>query len=281
MFASAQADPSPPSPRPEDKPEKKAETLGSFVWFVLKLAIAVALFRSFLFSPFNIPSESMLPGLENGDYLLAAKWPYGFSRHSLPFDAPLIPGRIFARPPERGDVVIFKHPLDGTDYIKRVIGLPGDTIAMRGGELLINGELVAKRRIEDFVIPVSPNTDCAWGARRVRDSLGARCVYARFRETLPSGRSYEVLDFGPMPQDDYGPVIVPEGTMFLMGDNRDNSQDSRFPAMASGGVGFVPQENLVGRASVMMWSTDGSSSWIKPWTWFSAARWDRIGQSIQ
>jgi signal peptidase I len=272
----------PATPAPaESKPEAKPETLGSFLWFVLKLAIAVALFRSFVFSPFNIPSESMLPGLENGDYLLAAKWPYGFSRHSLPFDAPLIPGRIFASPPERGDVVIFKHPLDGTDYIKRVIGLPGDTIAMRGGELLINGELVAKRRIADFVIRVSPNTDCAWGAQKVRDAAGARCIYARFRETLPSGRSYEVLDFGPMPQDDYGPVIVPEGTMFLMGDNRDNSQDSRFPAMASGGVGFVPQENLVGRASVMMWSTDGSSSWLKPWTWFSAARWDRIGQGIE
>lgn len=275
-----------PTPAPAAKPEtapkeEKRESLGSFLWFVFKLALAVAIFRSFIFSPFNIPSESMLPGLMNGDYLLAAKWPYGYSRHSLPFDAPLIPGRIFASQPERGDVVIFKHPLDGTDYIKRVIGLPGDTIAMRNGELLINGELVAKRRIEDFVAAVSPNTTCAWGAQAERDAAGARCRYARFRETLPSGRSYEVLDFGPTPQDDYGPVIVPEGTLFLMGDNRDNSQDSRFPAMPSGGVGFVPQENLVGRASTMMWSTDGSVEWLKPWTWFTAARWDRIGKGIE
>ena len=282
MTETSAAPPPPSAAKPETAPqEERKESLGSFLWFVFKLALAVAIFRSFIFSPFNIPSESMLPGLMNGDYLLAAKWPYGYSRHSLPFDAPLIPGRIFASQPERGDVVIFKHPLDGTDYIKRVIGLPGDTIAMRNGEVLINGELVAKRRIEDFVVPVSPNTTCAWGAQAERDAAGARCRYARFRETLPNGRSYEVLDFGPTPQDDYGPVIVPEGALFLMGDNRDNSQDSRFPAMPSGGVGFVPQENLVGRASGMMWSTDGSADWIKPWTWFSAARWDRIGKSIE
>jgi signal peptidase I len=262
------------------KTEDKGETLGSFLWFVVKLAVAVLLFRSFVFSPFNIPSESMLPRLWNGDYLLAAKWPYGYSRHSLPFDLPLIPGRIFAHAPERGDVVIFKHPLDGTDYIKRAIGLPGDTIAMRAGQLILNGAPVPKQRIADFVIPVSPNTDCAWGAETVRDAAGARCVYARFRETLPNGRSYNVLDFGPTPQDDFGPVIVPEDTVFVMGDNRDNSQDSRFPAMPSGGVGFVPQENLVGRASVMMWSTDGSAQWLEPWTWFSAARWSRIGRGI-
>ncbi|MGN6500211.1 MAG: signal peptidase I [Tsuneonella sp.] len=271
--------PANPPPVPA-KAEDKGETLGSFLWFVAKLAIAVLLFRSFVLSPFNIPSESMLPRLWNGDYLLAAKWPYGFSRHSLPFDLPLIPGRIFAHPPERGDVVIFKHPLDGTDYIKRAIGLPGDTVAMRRGQLILNGVPVPKQRMADFTIPVSPNTDCAWGAETVRDANGAHCAYARFRETLPNGRSYEVLDFGPTPQDDFGPVIVPEDTVFVMGDNRDNSQDSRFPAMPSGGVGFVPQENLVGRATVMMWSTDGSAEWYEPWTWFTAARWSRIGHGI-
>ena len=282
MTETAAAPPPPPSAHPETAAkEAKKESLGSFLWFVFKLALAVAVFRSFIFSPFNIPSESMLPGLMNGDYLLAAKWPYGFSRRSLPFDAPLIPGRVFASPPERGDPVIFKHPLDGTDYIKRVIGLPGDSVAVRGGQLVLNGQPVPKQRIADFVVAVSPNTRCAWGAQTVRDALGARCVYARFRETLPGGRSYEVLDFGATPQDDYGPVIVPEGTMFLMGDNRDNSQDSRFPAAPAGGIGFVPQENLVGRASVMMWSTDGSSEWLLPWTWFSAARWDRLGRGIE
>jgi len=263
------------------KPEHQSETLGSFLLFLVKLALAVLIFRSFIFSPFSIPSESMLPRLMNGDYLVAAKWPYGYSDYSLPFSAPLIPGRLFAGQPERGDVVIFKHPIDNTDYIKRVIGLPGDTVAMRGGQLFLNGEPVAKERIEDFVIPVSPNTDCAWAAVREADGEGGeQCRYARFRETLPSGRSYDVLDFGPTPQDDYGPLIVPEGTIFVMGDNRDNSQDSRFPAMPGGGVGLVPQENLVGRASAIMWSTDGSAEWIKPWTWFTAARWSRIGEGL-
>ncbi len=263
------------------KREEQSETLGSFLLFLAKLALVVLIFRSFIFSPFSIPSESMLPRLMNGDYLVAAKWPYGYSDYSLPFSAPLIPGRLFAGQPERGDVVIFKHPIDNTDYIKRVIGLPGDTVAMRGGQLFLNGDPVAKQRIEDFVIPVSPNTDCAWAAVREADGEGGeQCRYARFQETLPSGRSYDVLDFGPTPQDDYGPLIVPEGTIFVMGDNRDNSQDSRFPAMPGGGVGLVPQENLVGRASAIMWSTDGRAEWIKPWTWFTAARWSRIGDGL-
>ncbi|WP_374405328.1 signal peptidase I [Pelagerythrobacter sp.] len=261
--------------------EEKPETLGSFTWFLVKLALAVLIFRSFIFSPFSIPSESMLPGLMNGDYLVAAKWPYGYTDYSLPFSAPLIPGRVFAGQPERGDVVIFKHPIDNTDYIKRAIGLPGDTVEMRGGQLFLNGDPVAKERIADFVIAVSPNTTCAWGAVREPDADGGDlCRYTRFRETLPAGRSYEVLDFGLTPQDDFGPLIVPEGMLFVMGDNRDNSQDSRFPAMPGGGVGLVPQENLVGRASMLMWSTDGSAEWIKPWTWFTAARWGRIGDGL-
>ena len=261
--------------------EEKSESLGSFLWFLLKLALAVLIFRSFLFSPFSIPSESMLPRLANGDYLIAAKWPYGFTSNSLPFSAPLIPGRIFASEPKRGDVVIFKHPVDGTDYIKRAIGLPGDTLEMRGGQIILNGDPVPKQRIGDFVIAVSPNTDCAWGAVRESDGEGGeQCRYARFRETLPSGLSYEVLDFGLTPQDDFGPVIVPEGSIFVLGDNRDNSQDSRFPSMPAGGVGLVPLDNLVGRASAIMWSTDGGANWLLPWTWFTAARWSRIGDGL-
>jgi signal peptidase I len=272
----------PPASEPKSvgKPEEEKETLGSFLKFVLKLAVLVLVFRSFLFSPFNIPSESMLPGLWNGDYLLAAKWPYGFSRHSLPFDLPLIPGRIFASQPQRGDVVIFKHPVDGVDYIKRVIGLPGDTVQLVHGQVVLNGTPVPKQRIADFDLPQSPNTACAWGGYRHPSTEGQVCTYARFRETLPGGKSYNVLDFGPTPQDDWGPAIVPQGTLFLMGDNRDNSQDSRFPALPGGGVGFVPQGDLVGRASVMMWSTDGSVVWYEPWTWFTAARWSRIGRGI-
>ena len=260
---------------------KDEESWGSFALFVLKLGLAVLIFRSFVFSPFSIPSESMLPRLWNGDYLIASKWPYGFSRHSLPFSMPLIPGRVLADEPERGEVVIFKHPVDGSDYIKRVIALPGDTVAMTDGTLMLNGEPIPKERIEDFVIPVSEYTQCAWGAVQEVNQAGEDiCRYARFRETLPSGKSYEVLDFGTVPADDYGPVIVPEGRMFLMGDNRDNSQDSRFPAEPGGGIGLVPQDNLVGRASAVMWSTDGGAQWLLPWTWFTSARWGRMAEGI-
>ena len=263
------------------KKDAKDESWGSFALFVLKLALVVLIFRSFFFSPFSIPSESMLPRLWKGDYLLASKWSYGFTRHSLPFSLPLIPGRIFASAPERGDVVIFKHPIDGSDYIKRVIALPGDAVEMRDGQVILNGEPVSRQRIADFDIPVSPNTDCAWGATEAQNAAGEPvCRYLRFRETLPSGKSYEVLDFGMTQADNYGPVIVPEGRMFLMGDNRDNSQDSRFPATAGGGIGLVPQDNLMGRASVVMWSTDGSAEWLLPWTWFTAARWDRMIEGI-
>lgn len=261
--------------------EEKRESLGSFLWFLAKLLIAVLIFRSFIFAPFSIPSESMLPRLMNGDYLLAAKWPYGFSNYSLPFNAPLIPGKIFASAPERGDTVIFKHPVDETDYIKRVIGLPGDTVAMEDGQVILNGEPVLREPMADFEIPLSVNTSCAWGGEETSNSQGvAVCRYTRFRETLPGGRSYEVLDFGNTPADNFAATIIPEGKMFVMGDNRDNSRDSRFEARVGDGVGIVPQDKLVGRAAFIIWSTDGSAEWIKPWTWFSAARWSRIGGGL-
>ncbi|HEY0958854.1 MAG TPA: signal peptidase I [Novosphingobium sp.] len=260
----------------ETRPAKKEE---NFFVFLLKLVLIVSIFRSFIFSPFNIPSESMLPRLRNGDYLLAAKWPYGYSKYSLPFSMPLLPGRLLASQPKRGDVVIFKAPpLNDTDYIKRVIGLPGDQIQMIGGQLHINGKPVPKVRIDDFEIAQSPNTRCYLPQFEAARADGTPvCRYPRYKETLPEGRSYDVLDLGITPQDDTPPIMVPEGSLFLMGDNRDNSLDSRFPAIPGQGIGIVPQANLVGRATVMMFSTDGSSSWIKPWTWFTAARWDRIG----
>ncbi|MFM2372607.1 MAG: hypothetical protein RIS85_2329 [Pseudomonadota bacterium] len=268
-----------PSPAVDASPVKKEKKEDSFPVFLIKLVLVVAIFRSFIFAPFNIPSESMLPRLENGDYLLAAKWPYGFSKYSLPFSAPLIPGRIMAGQPTRGDVVIFKAPPgNDVDYIKRVIGLPGDTVQMIGGVLHLNGKIVPKQRVADFVIPVTPNTDCLSAEFEATEKDGTQtCHYPQYRETLPEGRSYNVLDLGYRPQDDTPPVVVPEGQMFLMGDNRDNSMDSRFPAMEGAGIGLVPQENLVGRATVMMWSTDGSANWLLPWTWFTAARWSRIG----
>lgn len=276
-----------PLAAPAGKKEKKED---SFAVFLVKLALVVFIFRSFVFSPFSIPSESMLPRLLIGDYLLASKWSYGYTRYSLPFDLPLIPGRIMASTPDRGDVVVFKAPpTQELDYIKRVIGLPGDQIQMQRGVLFINGTAVKKDRIEDFIQPVTQNmidaaaadgrsSPCATPQFELRGADGElACRYARFRETLPEGAQYEVLDLTSTPQDDTPVFTVPAGHVFMMGDNRDNSEDSRFPAEVGGGVGMVPMENLVGRATVMMWSTDGSAEWLMPWTWFTAARWNRIG----
>ena len=207
-----------------DRDEEQKETLGSFLAFTLKLALAVLIFRSFFFSPFTIPSESMLPQLMNGDYLIASKWPYGYSRYSLPFGVPLIPGRIFADEPERGDIVIFKHPIDKTDYIKRVIALPGDRVRLENGRVILNGEPLARERLGDVAIATSPNTGCAWGGRRERGGDGRElCRYTAFRETAPSGESYAVLDFGQQPQDDTATVIVPEGSHV-----RDGRQSRQF-----------------------------------------------------
>ncbi|WP_245892388.1 signal peptidase I [Novosphingobium guangzhouense] len=264
------------APASDAKPKKDENFFSFLFWLVL----GVVVLRSFIISPFNIPSESMLPRLLTGDYLFATKWSYGYSKYSLPFSLPLIPGRILASQPERGDVVIFKAPPDNdVDYIKRVIGLPGDEIQMKGGQLWINGKSVPKVKVANFIVPVSPNTDCGPGFETTQAGREV-CSYPQFRETLPNGKSYTVLDMGATPQDDTGVFVVPEGHLFLMGDNRDNSMDSRFPAVEGGGVGMVPQENLVGKAAVMMFSTDGSAEWIKPWTWFTAARWNRIGSVI-
>jgi signal peptidase I len=275
--AMTELDPNTTKPRPVAKPEKKED---SFIVFLIKLVVIVVIFRSFIFSPFNIPSESMQPRLVDGDYLLAAKWPYGFSSYSLPFSAPLLPAhRILASQPQRGDVVIFKAPpANDVDYIKRVIGLPGDTVQMAGGVLHLNGQVVPKVRKSDFEVAVTPNTHCYSPEFETKRADGAPiCRYPRYTETLPGGKSYDVLDLGHTPQDDTPPVIVPEGDMFMMGDNRDNSMDSRFPAVAGEGIGLVPQDNLVGRATIMMWSTDGSVVWYEPWTWLTATRWNRIG----
>jgi len=271
--------PAPADEAPKKAGEKAEEKQESFFVFLIKLVLIVAIFRSFIFSPFNIPSESMLPRLLNGDYLLAAKWPYGYSKYSLPFSVPLIPGRLFASEPERGDVVIFKAPpRNDTDYIKRVIGLPGDQVQVRGSQLILNGKPVPRKRIDDFVIEATGNTRCHFQEYESILDDGTRiCRYPQYQETLPGGRSYNVIELEETPQDDTRVFVVPQDSLFLMGDNRDNSLDSRFPPVPGQGIGIVPQANLVGRASVMMFSTNGSAEWIKPWTWFSAARWNRIG----
>lgn len=263
--------------------------------FLLKLALFVFVLRSFIVSPFNIPSESMQPRLLIGDYLLVAKWPYGYSKYSLPLSLPIIPGRIFASQPTRGDVVVFKAPMsNGTDYIKRVIGLPGDVIQLRDGILEINGVAVKKERIADLVIPVTQNMrDTAevdrnpfpcWRPDMEEPSAdgGSQCRYPRYRETLPEGKSYEILDLqNGLEGDNTQAFVVGEDDLFLMGDNRDRSADSRWtPIDKPGAIGIVPQKNLVGRALVSVFSTDGSSHWLLPWTWFTAMRPERIGRGF-
>jgi signal peptidase I len=269
------------TPAMSDKPEKQKESWGSFAWFCVKLVLVVLIFRSFVFTSFNIPSESMMPRLLVGDYLFAAKWPYGYSRNSLPFDAPLIPGRIFADEPERGEIVIFKHPVDRSDYIKRVIGLPGDRIQLVAGIVHINGEPVGLERVEDFVLPIEANGNCFRARYVARQEDGSfACRYPQFRETLPNGASYNIIDMELGPQDTTPPVIVPEDSLFLMGDNRDNSLDSRFPAQPGRGIGLVPQDDLVARASFMFFSTDGTADWYNPVSWLTATRWNRMFEGI-
>jgi signal peptidase I len=259
--------------------KERSEAVDTALFFV-RLALLVLVLRSFVFSPFSIPSESMLPRLEIGDYLFVSKWNYGFSRYSLPGNLPILP-RLFWHTPERGDVVVFKAPPhQRQDYIKRVIGLPGDTVQMRHGQVILNGVAVPKQRIADFVVPVSPNYGCE---SQFQDRAAGKpvCRYMRYRETLPNGRSYEVLDRGEMPdRDDTDVYNVPADHLFLMGDNRDDSGDSRFPAQDNGPIGMVPIGNVEGRAWLTFWSTDGSANWLKPWTWFTAARPARMGRGF-
>jgi len=226
---------------------------------IIHALILALIVRVFLFQPFNIPSGSMIPTLLVGDYLFVSKYSYGYSRYSFPFGPDLFSGRIWAKEPTRGDVVVFKLPRDNeTDYIKRVIGLPGDEIQMIHGVLHINGEAVKKERIDDFV---------------TMDGSGRERHVARYRETLPNGVSYPVLDLVNEGIGDNTEVYkVPEGHFFMMGDNRDNSTDSRFLSE----VGFVPFENLVGKAQIIFFSIDEGASFWQVWKWPTDVRWSRI-----
>ena len=277
--------PGTPEAAPEAAPEApRTESWWSTVRFLLLLFLGALALRTFIIAPFSIPSGSMLPRLMVGDYLFISKWSYGYSRYSFPFGIIGFEGRIFGDLPARGDVVVFHYPGAGnSDYVKRVIGRPGDTIEVRGGVVILTGRPLPRERIADVAIPVSPNSPCRGATGAVRtlpaEGGGSICAIPRFRETLPDGTSYDVLDqVTDSPADTFGPVTVPEGRLFVMGDNRDDSEDSRFPIEA-GGVGLLPVENLLGRVLVTFWSTDGSAEWIKPWTWFTAARWSRIGRT--
>jgi signal peptidase I len=243
-----------------------------FLVFLAKLVLAVVLIRSLVAAPFSIPSESMLPALMPGDYVLAVKWPYGWSRYSFPGGGLPIEGRIMGAMPARGDIVIFRAPpSDGRDFVKRVIGLPGDRIALADGQVVLNGSPLPQDRIADFVHAPSANIGCAGPAFVDRLAGEAVCRYRRFRETLPDGRAYDVIDLGPRAGDTMAPLTVPAGQVFLLGDNRDRSADSRTA------LGPVPVERLIGRYAATLYSSDGSAVLWQPWTWPAAARWERVG----
>jgi signal peptidase I len=249
--------------RSQGKPVKTAkpqnETVEIVKTIVYALAIALVL-RVLLLQPFTIPSASMEPNLYEGDYIIVSKWNYGYSRHAMPWSPPLFEGRIFGSQPDRGDVVVFKLPQDNrTDYIKRVIGLPGDRIQMIGGQLHINGEAVE---------------DVPAGSLRIDGPFGPMDA-AQIDETLPEGRTFRIQDFGRgFDLDDTQVFEVPEGYYFMMGDNRDNSIDSRAD------VGLVPEENLVGKAQIVLFSWEPGASLWNPISWFANLRPSRFFKGL-
>ena len=251
------------------------------------LVLGVLAFHSFIAKPFYIPSESMMPILLKGDRLAVTKYPYGWSWVSPSFHVlPPTEGRLFGRLPERGDIAIVTPPGQTSDLIKRVIGLPGDTIALRNGQLFINGRAVKRERRPDTMIKIDPNIDCpsdGSGEYKVPGPDGAAyCRLPVVRETLPNGKFYDTIDMGYVPElDDFGPVRVPQDHVFLMGDNRDRSADSRVPLEAMGLGGPVPFENLGGRAEIITFSVDGSSDYLDPLSWFTALRGGRAGMSLR
>ena len=274
----ASTDSSEASPDAAGAPKEGMWIFARFILIVVALAWAL---RSFIVAPFSIPSGSMLPTLYIGDYLIVAKWPYGYSRYSFPLRFPPLSGRVFGQLPRRGDVVVFRHPGEAADLIKRVIGLPGDTVAVRGGRLILNGRAVLRKKLPAYQMRVSANSPCKIvpPATPFVASVSGRtyCVIPAYRETLPGGPSYTVLDqVDDGFADNFPEARVPAGHIFLMGDNRDDSLDSRFSPV-EGGIGMVPVENLIGRATVTFWSTDGSASYLLPWTWFTSLRGTRIG----
>jgi signal peptidase I len=242
--------------------------LGETVKVIVQALLIALVVRTFLFQPFNIPSGSMIPTLQIGDYLFVSKYSYGYSDHSFPFSPNLFSGRIFASPPKRGDVVVFKLPRDGqTDYIKRVIGLPGDKIQMKEGRLYINGELVPREPI---------------AKAHTEDFYGRETDVPTYKETLPGGVSHTVIEIqGDTGFNDNTQVFeVPPNHYFMMGDNRDNSTDSRVPP-DQGGVGYVPFDNLVGRAEVIFFSVRGDEPAWAFWKWPWTVRWNRMFQPVK
>lgn len=240
---------------------EKEESFWDTIKTIFYAILIAVLIRTVWFEPFKIPSGSMYPTLYVGDYLFVSKYTYGYSKHSLPLSLPLFEGRIWESAPERGEVVVFKFPQDNkTDFIKRVIGLPGDKIKLENGRLFINGEKVAREEVEDFVL---------------RDEIGNAERYRQYVETLPNGVKHNILEISDNERyDNMKELEVPQGSYFVMGDNRDRSDDSRV------NVGFVPAENLVGKARFLFFSHNQEDAWYKPWEWPKKIRWSRLFNSI-
>ena len=282
-----QTDPAAPAGEPAAEPAKAGTDWWGEIKGILWLVLAVLGIHSFIAKPFYIPSESMMPGLLQGDRLVVSKYPYGWSWVSASFHIlPPMEGRLFGRLPERGDVVIVTPPGESSDYIKRVIGLPGDTIQMIAGQLILNGEPVRRESRPQRMLPIDANLPC--GSRlapfRVTGDDGREyCRVPIVRETLPNGRSFDTIDVGPSDGDEFPLTRVPDNHVFLMGDNRDMSADSRFslgePSNGLGGP--VPWENIGGRAEFITFSLDGTSQYWNPISWFTALRGGRAGTSLR
>ena len=265
---------------PGDSPLKLVRDLVVILALVLGIHTVIA-------KPFYIPSESMMPILRNGDRLVVSKWPYGWSFSSVSFHlAPPFKGRLWGALPARGDIVVLEHPDQRVDYIKRVIGLPGDIVEVQRGELILNGTAV-KRAVQPLLpIPADANLpgDTSAFAGRIRvDQAGNRWIDVPVvRETLPGGVSYDTIDLGPdYRNDEFGPYQVPAGQLFLMGDNRDGSADSRVSVEEQGFGGAVPFEVISGRAEIITFSTDGTALWYNPLSWFGALRSGRAGTNLR
>lgn len=242
--------------------QSKAHGLWELIKTVFYAVLIALTVRTFAYEPFSIPSGSMIPTLLVGDYLFVSKFSYGYSRYSLPLSLPLIRGRVLASEPARGDVAVFKLPTDNkTDYIKRIVGLPGDRVQLIDGILHINGAPVRRERRGDFV---------------VTNGAGISQAFNRYVETLPNDRQHEIIELSDTgPFDNTGAYLVPDGHFFVMGDNRDSSRDSRFLSE----VGFVPMENLIGRAEFIFFSVDGDA--LRFWEWPRTLRLDRFFQAIR
>ena len=251
------------APAKEEAPLNAKEEAAEFFKTAMIAVILAVIIRSLLFEPFNIPSGSMKPTLLVGDYLFVQKPAYGYSRYSFPFGVAPIEGRVWDKEPKRGDVIVFKLPTNPRiDYIKRLIGMPGDTVQVRRGRLYLNGEEVQREAV---------------GYRKFDDEYLGEVTMMEYIQTLPDGTMFSIFEEGDNePLDNTQLFTVPEGHYFFMGDNRDNSQDSR----VNHAVGFVPYENFVGRADFIFFSTNGKARIFEPWKWPWSIRYDRVFRDI-